>query len=409
MNAENLSPIANSSVDEEISLRELWEILSEQWKIMITGSFLGLLAGVGLFFFLGYTAKATINVGQTGLSFLLRDSDVKAEVKPEVISWDFLVARLVSNTDQICQATKEGGKKDDARFYCAINTDDFWRKKVKVYYAVTKTEAKDLIGKSIDSNRISRIGLEINDKTKESALLAINRLYRYFINSIEDITVSELLKRYSKIIQIEPSALRITLDGLAKEKVFLEQRIRNLENLRKQFPDRISVSQSTGVVSQSTVLDPKDSAAKFLPISMQLIAAYNDINNNREATERALGRLKELEVIKTFYDQSHAVVSGDDKNELAILIKIAEALDGKIDAQQIHEKNGIGAILNELKNIKNGLETLSDGMPTIELDRNKNANLFLLGSPVFALILMMFWVFFRRAIAKPPIKNPQNM
>lgn len=74
------------------------------------------------------------------------------------------------------------------------------------------------------------------------------------------------------------------------------QRAKSLEDLHKRFPGGNSVGNQ--------VVDPKDSGAKYLPISTQIIAVNNDINQSKENLQRLRDRLMQIALIKTFLDEA---------------------------------------------------------------------------------------------------------
>jgi hypothetical protein len=74
------------------------------------------------------------------------------------------------------------------------------------------------------------------------------------------------------------------------------QRAKALEELHKRFPGNASIS--------GQVVDPKDSGAKYLPISTQIIAVNSDINQSKENLQRLRDRLAQIALIKTFLDEA---------------------------------------------------------------------------------------------------------
>lgn len=74
-------------------------------------------------------------------------------------------------------------------------------------------------------------------------------------------------------------------------------RAKALEDLHKRFPGNTSLA--------SQVVDPKDSGAKYLPITTQIIAVNNDINQSKENLQRLRDRLLQIALIKTFLEEAN--------------------------------------------------------------------------------------------------------
>jgi len=77
---------------------------------------------------------------------------------------------------------------------------------------------------------------------------------------------------------------------------YQQKRAQSLEELHKRFPSTASVTQQ--------VVDPKDSGAKYLPLTTQIIAVNNDINASKEALERQQKSLAQLTLTQAFWEQA---------------------------------------------------------------------------------------------------------
>lgn len=77
---------------------------------------------------------------------------------------------------------------------------------------------------------------------------------------------------------------------------YQQQRAKSLEELYKRYPNNSSAGQQ--------VVDPKESAAKYLSITTQIIAANNDINQSKELLKRLEDRLVQLALTKSFLDEA---------------------------------------------------------------------------------------------------------
>jgi hypothetical protein len=77
---------------------------------------------------------------------------------------------------------------------------------------------------------------------------------------------------------------------------YQQQRAKSLEELYKRYPTNSSAGQQ--------VVDPKESGAKYLSITTQIIAANNDINQSKELLNRLEDRLAQLALTKSFLDEA---------------------------------------------------------------------------------------------------------
>jgi hypothetical protein len=93
-------------------------------------------------------------------------------------------------------------------------------------------------------------------------------------------------------------------------------------------------------VSQS-VVDPKDSGAKYLSISTQIVAINNDINQSKENLQRYKDRLAQIAIIKAYIEKAKILV--DQNFDGIVLVKQlleaeqlvrAETVQGDIKRQE---------------------------------------------------------------------------
>jgi hypothetical protein len=112
---------------------------------------------------------------------------------------------------------------------------------------------------------------------------------------------------------------------------YQQQRAKSLEELYKRYPSNSSVGQQ--------VVDLKESGAKYLSITTQIIAANNDINHSKEVLNRLEDRLNQIALTKLFLDEAlpkvEAIIDGLilDEELLAIESKLRDKV-GKDDPRQ---------------------------------------------------------------------------
>jgi hypothetical protein len=73
-------------------------------------------------------------------------------------------------------------------------------------------------------------------------------------------------------------------------------RAKSLEELYRRYPTNSSLGQQ--------IFDLKESGAKYLSITTQIIAINNDINQSKENLQRFHDRLTQITLIKTFLEQA---------------------------------------------------------------------------------------------------------
>ena len=97
---------------------------------------------------------------------------------------------------------------------------------------------------------------------------------------------------------------------------YQQERLKSLETLAKRFPgEQRTVSQ---------VVDPKDSGAKYLPISTQIIAANTDINGSKESLERLKDAQAQMVVLRTWVKQVSPLMNGESYDGIALTKKLLE-------------------------------------------------------------------------------------
>jgi len=138
------------------------------------------------------------------------------------------------------------------------------------------------------------------------------------------------------------------------ELVYLQGRAKNLDDLLKRFPNDQKIAQQ--------VTDPKDSGAKYLPISTQIIAINTEIYQNREALERLTDRLTQLEIMNQFLQE--ATPKAQTQFDGVALIKqyllIEDALRKSISPEDLKARAVLDQLRSKLLKLEdrfiNGLE-----------------------------------------------------
>lgn len=281
------------SVDgSEISLFDIVNFLANSWKRLVITAFFGAFLGLGGWFFLGQYSSQYILLNNTNTNANTNTNTYALDL----VSWKTIQKSLPNLAAQIESNGKAPEGQDD--LYKTLANDQWWQKNVVPSYAISKADTKDLAGisKDLDAASTTILSLTLNgsgaskEKSLESVRAAANFLrsggaylqIRNILNSYEGETISSVADIQKKITSAEI------------EMGYQVQRAKSLEELHKRFAGNASPS--------GQVVDPKDSGAKYLPISTQIIAANSEINQSKEYLQRLHDRLTQIALMKSFVE-----------------------------------------------------------------------------------------------------------
>ena len=293
-----MNPSSNQSYDQkssfseegsgEISLNDIVTFLIQSWKKLALASLLGALIGFGQWYFLaGYKADLMlVNNGSL-----------------DIISWRQLQKSLPNLADQILEEKKIPEEK--IGIYRQMSANDWWQKNVIAAYAMSKSDTKDLatISKDLDSASTQILSLNISSggATREKAYENVRAASQFLLTGGAYLQVRSMLNAYESEALGADADVQRKMNSTEIELSYLQERLKSLENLLKRFPADQKVAQQ--------VVDPKDSGAKYLPISTQIIAVNSDINANHEALERLKDRIAQIKMLKAFVQGATPLVA----------------------------------------------------------------------------------------------------
>jgi hypothetical protein len=301
---------------QEISLLDIIHFFKEFHRKILLTSLVGVVVGVISCLLIGqYTATTTL-VNYAGL-------DIPS------------VKYLQSALPKLEQENQLKNKDKDSEF---LASEKFWEKAIKPNVLVTKADSKELLDASAlnaASSKISSITIIDKAPSKETAVKKVEQIKSFFIDGATLIAIRDLVRGYELKV--------ISLDSNNKKKVasaeveldYLQKRIKNLNELKNQYP-------STGG-SSGQVVDAKDSGAKYLPITTQIIAATTDANNLKESLARYKDEEQQNIIFKLFVEKAKplleqgrdgATLGGD---LLAICEQIEKGVNGSIQLIAIEE------------------------------------------------------------------------
>ena len=288
-------------VDDEQGI-DLWQVvdfLSEHWKKAALGAVAGAVIGVG-----GWSVLASYKAETILVNSVVSNSEQRAI---NFISW-----RLLQKNLPILASQMDSG-------WSALESASWWQKNVVPTYSLSKADTKDLaaISKDLqDSEGQTILSLTVNasGSTKEKALSRLDEATRF----IREGSVYLLLK--GQIIGYEAKLLNGDADLQKRitdtevELKFLRDRARNLEGLRQRFPQNVAVGSQQ-------IVDLKDSNAKYMPISTQLVAVNTDINNAEESLKRMRDQQAQMVVLREYVAQARPQLEKETNG-----LKLAEGL-----------------------------------------------------------------------------------
>jgi len=280
---QSAAPGYTPESEHEISLLDIVNFLQSTWKTLSAASIVGAALGLAGWFFLGtYSAQLTLlNSGAM-----------------ELVSWRTIQKSLPSLASQIVEDQKAPEGAQDQ--FIKMEDPDWWPKNITPTYALTKADTKDMasISKDLDSasTTILNLNIEASGPSKQAALQNVQAAAAFIRTGGAYLQIKNLLNGMQVQTISEVAQLQKKMTDTQIELDYQQKRAQSLEELHKRFPSTASVTQQ--------VVDPKDSGAKYLPLTTQIIAVNNDINASKEALERQQKSLAQLTLTQAFWEQA---------------------------------------------------------------------------------------------------------
>jgi len=295
MTEPNHSSRAPSSTDEsdsnggaEISLLDIVNFLQESWKKLAIAAVVGSVLGFGSWYFLGnYQAELVLlNNGGTDL-----------------VSLRSLQKSLPNLADQIIEESKV--PQGQEALYRTLSNPGWWQKNLLPTYGMSKADTKDLASTAgLESAGTSIVSLTVmaGGSSKEKALENVRGAKNFLLQGASYLAVKSLLSSQEAQLSGADADIAKKMNATQVELGYQQERLKSLETLAKRFPNE------SKVISQ--VVDPKDSGAKYMPISTQIIAANTDINGSKESLERLKDAQAQTAVLRAWVKQAAPLVEG---------------------------------------------------------------------------------------------------
>jgi len=252
------------SSENEISLLDIINFLQSAWKKLAIAAVVGAVLGFGNWYFLGsYNAELVLNNnGGTDL-----------------VGWRSLQKTLPNLANQIIEESKV--PEGQELLYRILSNSDWWQKNALVTYGMSKADTKDLAstaGLESAGTSIVSITLTAGGSSRLNAIDNARGAKNFLLQGASYLAIKSMFRDQESQLISADAGIAQKINTAQVELTYQQERLKSLESLAKRFPgEQKTVGQ---------VVDPKDSGAKYLPISTQIIAANTDINVSKESLER---------------------------------------------------------------------------------------------------------------------------
>ena len=335
----------SNPIDNEagISLAQVVEFVSGEWKRLAAGALVGLLLGVGGWSVLASYKAESVLINNGAVNFL---------------SWRGLQKNLPLLASQMLELKQV--RAEDEPAYRQMASAQWWAKNVVPTYSLSKADTKDLpsISKELqESGGTTILNLVVTAKggSKEAALDNVTTATQFIKQGSAYLSIKNLVQGWdAQILNTEASLARKITDTEVELR-YQRQRAANLESLRQRFPANANVSTQQ-------VVDLKDSSAKYMPISTQLVAINTDINSANESLERMRNDLAKTKVMAEFVKQAKPVVdkSADGLAVVDQLLDIVKSIRGSADAADINANQQLNSLEADLIGVRTNFQRSLD-------------------------------------------------
>lgn len=280
--------------DSEISFLDIVNFLQESWKKLAAASIVGATLGLGSWFMFGtYSAEYVL--------FNNNNNNNNNSYGLDLVSWKMLQKSLPNLAARIIEENK--APENLSSIYYAMSSEQFWQKNVVPIYAISKADVKDLakISSNLDlaSTTIINLTFIASGDSKEQAVKNVMSAAVFLRSGGAYLQLRSLLNSYESQILSAVADLQQKIANTGNEMRYQQERVKNLEELRKRFPSTTSAAAINQRIDVGS-----NAAGKFLPLTTQIIAANTDIYESQEKIARLQDRLSQFVVAKNFLEQA---------------------------------------------------------------------------------------------------------
>ena len=272
------SDLQNADAQGEISLLDIVNFLADSWKKLVLAGVVGALLGFAGWFFLGnFTAQLPLSNNE-GMSVLT--------IKSLQQTLPNLAAEIVE---------KDKAPQDQLALFKAMSSPEWWKKAITPVFSLTKADIKDL-GTEMEKGSNAILYLVVNGvaSSKGAAIQNARNISQFIRSGGIYLALKAMLASQQSDLLTGEADINGKINASLVELEYQQGRLKNLEALARRFPNESR--------SSAQVVDPKDSGAKYLPISTQIIAINTDINNISESLTRLKDRQVQLGGLKRWLE-----------------------------------------------------------------------------------------------------------
>jgi hypothetical protein len=256
--------------DDEISLADIVVYLINNLKWIIGSGALGLVIATVTFFVNASTVTTTYIVNDAGI-----DIPFLKRIQQQILS----------------SVKNEANNFPNLGIYRQIESEKWWTDNLKPTFPMNKNEVKDFGETKLEISRITGFTLTNKNASELESSQDADLTIKVFKNAFAFIRLNDLIQSYKQSIEVNLAGIDQRRVQIEVELVYLKKRMGYIETLKLKFP------QAQSQIGNQ-ILDPKESASKYLPLNTQLIALQLEINTLNEQLEKSRDEIAILETKK---------------------------------------------------------------------------------------------------------------
>lgn len=175
--------------------------------------------------------------------------------------------------------------------YKQLEIEKWWTDNLIPTFPLVKKDIKEFGETKLEIGRITGFTLTNKNASELESSQDADLTIKVFKNAFAFIRLNDLIQSYKQSIEVNLAAIDQRRVQIEVELVYLKKRMGYLETLKLKFP------QSQSQIGNQ-ILDPKESASKYLPLNTQLIALQLEINTLNEQLEKSRDEIAILETKK---------------------------------------------------------------------------------------------------------------
>jgi hypothetical protein len=346
-----------------ISIYDIVEFIQKSWKQLVAAGIVGAVLGFGAWSFFGSYKAELILLNNTNINTNTNtnsnntftntnlNNNTSTNINSyglDLVTWRTLQKSLPNLAAQM--AADQMLSSDAQAMYQKMDNPKWWSKNIIPTYAISKADAKDLAGisKELDNASTTILSLTVHvDSDSKARSLGDVRLASQFVKSGGAyLQIKSMLNAYEGEAIGTVADIQNQITTIEIEQSYLKGRVNSLEELLKRFPGNAGSNQ--------LVIDPKDSGAKYLPLTTQIIAANNDFNQNNERLIRLNDRLNQIALMKQFLIKSLPLAETEFDGIVLSksLINIEDELRKGLSANDVKNRQALDHLRSQLLTIE---------------------------------------------------------